>query len=51
MERLVHDISHRIVQCLEKAELIQRDIDNTCSDLINKYWSNLKFTLNNYVKT
>ena len=33
MERLVHDISHRIAQYLEKAELIQRDMDNTFLDL------------------
>ena len=33
MERLVHNISHRIAQYLEKVELIQRDMDNTFLDL------------------
>lgn len=33
MEVLVHTISHRITSYLEKAGLIQRDIDNTFLDL------------------
>ena len=33
MERLVNKISHRIAQYLEKAGLIQRDIDNTFLNL------------------
>ncbi|WP_414828439.1 hypothetical protein [Alteromonas sp. H39] len=33
MERLVHNISHRIAHYLEKVGLIQRDINNNCLDL------------------
>lgn len=33
MEALVHTISHRIAAYLEKAGLIQRDMDNTLLDL------------------
>ncbi|MFT2093031.1 transposase [Paraglaciecola sp. 2405UD69-4] len=33
MERIVNTISHRIAQYLEKAGLIQRDIENTSLDL------------------